>query len=103
MIDICDVFFPQLSNDVDSFPKRIHFHLQKIQNVLYLKKCIFNIFFEPLDRKQSIFYVGKDIFQRVPEMFSARNRMCKSRRTAFSARGTTRYSARTAPASLPIL
>ena len=22
-----------------------HFHLQKVQNVLYLKKCIFNIFF----------------------------------------------------------
>ena len=37
--------------------------------MLYLKKCIFNIFFYPLDRKQSIFYVGKDIFQRVPEMF----------------------------------
>ena len=45
MIDISDVFFPQLSNGVDSFPKRFYFHLQKIQNVLYLKKCIFNIFF----------------------------------------------------------
>ena len=102
MIDISDVFFPQLSNGVDSFPKKFHFHLQKIQNVLYLKKCIFNIFFDTLDRKLSIFYVGKDTFQRVSEMFSARNRIRKSRRTAFSARGTTRYSARTAPASLPI-
>ena len=37
--------------------------------MLYLKKFIFNIFFYPLDRKLSIFYVGKDIFQRVPEMF----------------------------------
>ena len=65
MIDISDVFFPQLSNGIDSFPQKFHFHLQKIQNVLYLKKCIFNIFFYPLDRKLSIFYVGKDIFQRV--------------------------------------
>ena len=102
MIDISDVFFPQLFNGVDSFPKKFQFHLQKIQNVLYLKKCIFNIFFDPLDQKLSIFYVGEDIFQRVLEMFSARNRMRKSRRTAFSARGTTRYSARTALASLPI-
>ena len=101
MIDISDAFFPQLSNGVDSFPKKFHFHLQKVQNVLYLKKCIFNMFFDPLDRKLSIFYVRKDIFQRVPEMFSARNRMRKRRRTAFSARGT-RCNARTAPASLPV-
>ena len=45
--------------------------------MLYLKKCIFNILFYPLDRKLSIFYVGKDIFQRVPEMIFARNRMQK--------------------------
>ena len=37
--------------------------------MLYLKKCILNIFFDPLDRKRSIFYVGKVIFQRVPEIF----------------------------------
>ena len=43
--------------------------------MLYLKKCILNIVFYPLDRKLSIFYVGKDIFQRVPEIFFARNRM----------------------------
>ena len=41
--------------------------------MLYLKKYIFNIFFYPLDRKLSIFYVGKDIFQRVPEMFFRKN------------------------------
>ena len=70
-------------------------------NVLYLKKCIFNISFYPLDRKLSIFYVGKDSFQRVPERFSVKNRMRKSRRIAFPAHGTTRYSARAAPASLP--
>ena len=45
--------------------------------MLYLKKCIFNIFFYPLDRKLSIFYLGKDIFHRVSEMFFARNRMRK--------------------------
>ena len=56
MIVISDVFFPQISNGVDSFPKKFHFHLQKVQNVLYLKKCIFNILFYPLDRKLSIFY-----------------------------------------------
>ena len=37
--------------------------------MLYLKKCIFNIFFYPLNRKLTIFFVGEDIFQRVPEMF----------------------------------
>ena len=78
LINVSDVFFPQLSNDVRSFSKIFHFHLQKVQNMLYLKKCIFNIIFNPLDRKLSIFYVGKDIFQRVPEIFFARNRMRKS-------------------------
>ena len=43
--------------------------------MLYLKKYIFNIFFYSPDRKLIIFYVGEDIFQRVPEMFFARNRM----------------------------
>ena len=78
LISVSDVFFPQLSNDVSSFFKIFRFHLQKVQNVLYLKKCIFNIFFYPLDRKLRIFYVGKDIFQRVPEMFSTRNRIQNS-------------------------
>ena len=40
-----DVFFPQLSNDVGSFSEIFLFDLQEVQNVLYLKKCIFNIFF----------------------------------------------------------
>ena len=40
-----DVFIPQLSNDVGSFSEIFHFHLQKVQNVLYLKKYILNIFF----------------------------------------------------------
>ena len=78
LISVSDVFFPQLSNDVGIFSEIFHFHLQKVQNVLYLNKCIFNIFFYPLDRKLSIFYVGKDIFQRVPAMFSASNRIWKS-------------------------
>ena len=30
----------------------------------------FNIFFYPLNRKLSIFYVEKDIFQKVTEIFS---------------------------------
>ena len=30
--------FPQLSNDVGSFSEIFHFDLQKVQNVLYLKK-----------------------------------------------------------------
>ena len=42
------------------------------------QKSVILIFFYPLDRKLSIFYVAKDIFQRVPDMFSARNRMRKS-------------------------
>ena len=78
LINVFDVFFPQLSNDVNSFSKNFHNHLQKVQNMLYIKKCIFNIFVDPLDRKLRIFYVEKDIFQRVPEMFFARNRMRKS-------------------------
>ena len=98
MIDISDVFFPQLSNGVDSFPKKFHFHLQKIQIVLYLKKYIFNIFFDPLDRKLSIFYVGKDIFQRVPEMFSGEIE-CERVDAPPFLRAVLR---RTAPASLPI-
>ena len=101
MISISDVFFPQLSNGVGSFPEIFHFRPQKVQNVLYLKKYILNILFYPPDRKLSIFYIGMDSFQRLPQRFSARNRMQKSRRIAFPARGTTRYSARTALASLP--
>ena len=54
--------FSQLSNDVSNFSKIFHFHLQQVQNMLYLKKCIFNIFLYPLDRKLTIFYVGEDIF-----------------------------------------
>ena len=73
MISISHLFFSQLSNAVGSFPEIFHFHLQKVQNVLYLKKCMFNISFYPLDRKLSISYVGKDIFQRVP---SARDVFC---------------------------
>ena len=45
--------------------------------MLYLKKCILNIFFNPLDRKLSIFYVGKDIFQRVPEIYVLREIECE--------------------------
>ena len=78
LLSVSDVFFPQLSNDVGSFSEIFHFHLRKVQNVLDLKKWIFNIFFYPLNRKLSIFYVGKGIFQRVPEMFSARNRIQNS-------------------------
>ena len=55
MISIFDVFFPQLSNDVGSFPEIFHFRLQEVKNMLYLKKCIFNIFFYSLDRELSIF------------------------------------------------
>ena len=69
LINVFDVFFPQLSNDVSTFPKIFHFHLQKVQNMLYLKKCIFNIFFYPLDRKLSIFYVEEDIFKECPRCF----------------------------------
>ena len=37
LISVSDVFFH--SDEI------FYFHLQKVQNVLYLKKCIFNIFF----------------------------------------------------------
>ena len=101
MISISNVFFPQLSNGVGSFPEIFHFRLQKVQNVLYLKKYMFNIFFYPLDRKLSIFYVGKDSFQRMLERFSAKNRMRNSRRIAFPTRVATLYSAGAALALLP--
>ena len=38
MINVFDVFFPQFSNDVNSFSDIFHFNLQKVQNMLYLKK-----------------------------------------------------------------
>ena len=47
MTNVFDVFFPQLSNDVSSFSKIFHFYLQKVQNVLYLKKCIFIVYYDP--------------------------------------------------------
>ena len=34
MINISDVFFPQLSNGVRRLPEIFHIHLQKVQNVL---------------------------------------------------------------------
>ena len=60
------------------FFQNFSFSPSKSTKKLYLKKCIFNIFFYPLDLKLSIFYVGKDIFQRVPQTFFARNRMRKN-------------------------
>ena len=72
MINDFDVFFPQLSNDKSSF-KIFHFHLQKVQNIISQK----GYFLGPLDRKLILFYVGKDIFQRVLEMFFVRNRICE--------------------------
>ena len=64
--------FPQLSNDVGSFSEIFHFHLQKVQKVLYLKKYIFNIFFYPLNRKLSIFLRRKGYFPK-----SARDVFCE--------------------------
>ena len=55
MTSISDVFFPQLSNGVGSFLEIFHFRLQKVQNVLYLKNCIFNIFFLPSRSKAEHF------------------------------------------------
>ena len=40
LISVSDVFFPQLSDDVGSFSEIFHFHFQKVQKVLYLKKYI---------------------------------------------------------------
>ena len=68
MISIFNVFFPLLSNGVGSFPEIFHFHLHKIQNVLYLQNFVFNIFFSSLDGKLRIFSVRKDIFNTMPEM-----------------------------------
>ena len=89
MISIFDVFFPLVSNGLGSFPEIFHFHLHKIQYVLYLKNFVFNIFFYSVDGKLSIFFVGKDIFSTVPEML-LREIECE-RVDAFPARGTTRY------------
>ena len=66
----------------------------------YILKSVFLIFFFTRSKAEH-FSRMNDSFQRVPEKFSARNSMQKSRRIAFPARGTTRYSARAALASLP--
>ena len=49
--------------------------------MLHLEKYIFNISF-PLDQKLCIFYAGKDIFQKMSNIFSTRNRTRKNIRTA---------------------
>ena len=64
MISVSEVFFSQLSNNAGSFSEIYYFKLQKLQNILYLKKPIFNILFYHLDRKLSIFYIENDIFQK---------------------------------------
>ena len=70
MISVSDVFFPQLSNGVGGFSEIFYFHPQKVKNILCLVKYIFNILFDPLDRKLRIFYVGKDFLQNLLECFS---------------------------------
>ena len=55
-----------------SFPEIFHFHLQKVQNVLYLKKCIFNIFFLPSRSKAEHFLRRKGYYRRI-----ARNVFCQ--------------------------
>ena len=49
--------------------------------MLYLGKYIFNIF-SPLDQELCISFAGKDIFQKVSNILSTRNRTRKSIRTA---------------------
>ena len=66
LISVSDVFCPQLSNDVGSFPEIFNFHLQKVQNVWYLKKCIFNIFFLPSRSKAEHFLRRKGYFPKIP-------------------------------------
>ena len=38
LISVFDVFFPQLSNDVDSFFEIFHFHTQNLFHILFLAK-----------------------------------------------------------------
>ena len=56
--------FKKLSNDVGSFSEIFHFQLQKVQNVLYLKKCIFNIVFLPSRSKAEHFLRRKGYFRK---------------------------------------
>ena len=65
MISVSDVFFPRLSNDAGSFYEIIYFHLQIVQNLLYLKKCIFNIFFLPSRSKAEHFLRRKEYFPKI--------------------------------------
>ena len=71
LINVFDIFFPQLSNDLSSFSKIFHFHLQKVQNMLYLKKCIFNIFL-PSSSKVDYFLRRRGYFPK-----SARDVFCE--------------------------
>ena len=79
LINVSDVFFPQLSNDVSSFSKIFRFDLQKVQNMLYLKKCIFNIFFLPSRSKAEHFLRRKGYFLSYELLFpkSARDVFCE--------------------------
>ena len=40
LINVSDVFFPQLSNDVGSFSKIFHFDLQKLFRILFLAENV---------------------------------------------------------------
>ena len=64
LISVSDVFFSQFYNDVGSFSETFHFHLQKEQNVLYLKKCIFNISFLPSRSSAEHFLRRKGYFPK---------------------------------------
>ena len=57
------------------FSRNFPFSPSKSTKRVISQKVYFEYFFDPLDRKLSIFYVGKDISQSVREMFSVRNRM----------------------------
>ena len=56
--------------------------MKKTQNVLYLEKCIFNIFFNALSRKLRFFYIKNLILHNVLEFISVSNKALKSRSAA---------------------
>merc|ERR1712096_235858 len=49
------VFFPRLSNGVVVFAEFRPFDLEGVWDVLYLGECIFDIFFDSLDRGSGFF------------------------------------------------
>ena len=87
---------------VGSFPEIFHFRLQKVQNVLYLKKCIFNIFFFlPSRSKAEHFLRRKGLFPKSARKVFCEKQNAKEQTHRLSGARDYAVQRRTALASLP--